>query len=433
MNPAPLSLFDRLIGWLNRHTESIESSLGLLRLIIFFVLPLLLVEWIAAHQFETVDAQALAEHIWAVNPFFRRVPPWAFYLVDRHNSRYLLAPLYGFICILFAGGAYIQDLYGLKLFRTGIRYILSSAFGFRYPRLIIDGGKKQITKGTTNLIDVVGGPGYALVQPGNAVTFQFLRSPSGISNFNRYFLKPFETVHEIISLDEQHESVPPTTTFTRDGLQVRLTDVHFRFRLLPRENNTQPQQHTPENAYAMSEKAVISAAYNRSVDGNGQDSWHAAVRRVVIGSIIDFINANDIDYLTAPRAEGVSPRLDVQKILQGSGIRNALRNLGAELLWVDVGHLEIIEEEVDEDRLSQWAAPLRGDAATTLAYGEAKLQAYHELGRAEAQAELILSITQALENVNLGDDPGENLRTILLTRTAQVLDSMRASQENRNP
>ncbi len=433
MNPTPLTPYDRLIDWLNRHSESIESSLGLLRLIAFFVLPLLLIEWTAAHLFETVDAQALADHIWAINPFFRRVPPWAFYLVDRHNSRYLLAPLFGFICILFAGGAYIQDLHGLKFFRNGIRYILSSAFGLLYPRLIIDGGKKQIAKGTANLIDVVGGPGYALVQPGNAVAFQYLRSPSRISNYNRYFLKPFETIHEIISLDEQHESVPPTTTFTRDGLQVRLTDVHFRFRLLPRENTAQPEQRTPESAYDMSERAVTSAAYNRSVDNNGQDSWHAAVRRVVNGSIIDFINANDIDYLTAPRAEGISPRLDAQKILQGSGIRNALRNLGAELLWVDVGHLEIVEEEVDEDRLSQWAAPLRGDANTTRAYGEAKLQAYHELGRAEAQAELILSITQALENANLGDDPTESLRTILLSRTAQVIDSMRTSQEHRNP
>jgi hypothetical protein len=98
--------------------------------------------------------------------------------------------------------------------------------------------------------------------------------------------------------------------------------------------------------------------------------------------------------------------------------------LGAELLWVDVGHIEIEDESVDELRTNLWSADLAGDAAEVRAYGDAIRQAYQELGRAEAQADLIMSIAGALSEANLGDNPKDNIRKILLARTAQLLNAM---------
>ena len=58
------------------------------------------------------------------------------------------------------------------------------------------------------------------------------------------------------------------------------------------------------------------------------------------------------------------------------------------------------------------------------AYGEAKRSVYQELGRAEAQAELLIGISDALQNVDLGTDPAANLRKILLVRTNQIIEAI---------
>jgi len=66
-----------------------------------------------------------------------------------------------------------------------------------------------------------------------------------------------------------------------------------------------------------------------------------------------------------------------------------------------------------------------GDANAKRAFSDARRQAYTELGRAEAQAEVIISIAHALENVQMNNDPRENLRTIFLQRVASTLDALR--------
>jgi len=74
-------------------------------------------------------------------------------------------------------------------------------------------------------------------------------------------------------------------------------------------------------------------------------------------------------------------------------------------------------------RQNLWAADWLGDARVTRELGLAKRQTYHELGRAEAQAELIVAIAESLRLATNSLDPAENMRKILLVRTAQLLDT----------
>jgi hypothetical protein len=98
------------------------------------------------------------------------------------------------------------------------------------------------------------------------------------------------------------------------------------------------------------------------------------------------------------------------------------------LLWADIGHIDIKEEGVDEQRVDTWAAKWVGRASVIRAYGEAQELAYQDLGRAEAQAEMLMSILHSLDEVELGDHPGQNLRKVILVRTAQILEAI-AEQE----
>jgi hypothetical protein len=122
------------------------------------------------------------------------------------------------------------------------------------------------------------------------------------------------------------------------------------------------------------------------------------------------------------------------------GLRAGLRNFGAELLWLDIGHFEVAESMIDtvaEQRVDTWGARWDGEAMVVRAHGEARRMAYQEMGRAEGQADLLMSILQALDEAGFeeGRDEEEqrrdSLRRIIWARVAQIFDTA-AEEEQRN-
>ena len=88
---------------------------------------------------------------------------------------------------------------------------------------------------------------------------------------------------------------------TRDGIRVRVRNLNYRFRILPEMKDGKPVQRTLETPYPYSEEAMQNMTYNLSVTPAGLDPWPAAVRRMVVGRITDYIATNNLDFLTAPR------------------------------------------------------------------------------------------------------------------------------------
>ena len=379
--------------------------------------------------FETVDGQAIADNLRATTPILSLFPNFVLvpfiFIFDPAVARYMIVPLCAVIGVVIAGGFFVRDVYELESLKQAIQYETSSLFGVDYPHITIDGGEVVIHKDEVNVLDVIGGPGFAVIQPGNAVLFRSLRRPSRAGMTRSYFMAPFEVIGQVASLDDQHGFKDKLTTMTKDGIQVTLCDVHFRFRIMPIEKNGRLVDRSLENPYPYSEEALSSMAYNLSVEAKGLESWHEAVKRMVVGGgITEYINSHTIDHLTAPFQNGQDPHGTLQDELFSPAAAARFKNLGAELLWVDVGHIEIVDEEVDKTRLDLWAADWIGSADVARAYGDAKRQAYQELGRAEAQAEIIIGITQSLEQVEFNEDPAQTLRKMLLLRTAEVLEAM---------
>jgi len=419
----------QILETLLTNAELVQSLLGLVRLAL---LALILVMFIllGAELFEDfgqINAAGRAQVIQQTNPFFRDVPLWILALVvfvlDPHTIRYTVAPLLAIVIIVMRGAAFVADVYNIP-WRDALRYLLASLFAVGYPQLVIDGGEMRPRERGTNLLARIGGPGYALIQPGNAVLFRWLRRPSRVSIASSYFMSPFERFGLIANLDEQHGHVEEVSTLTRDGIRLRLQDIHFRYQILPAVRNGRPVRRSLQDPFPVSEEAIENMANNLSVTEDGLDSWRRAIQRVTVGVIVDYINAHTLDFLTAPREKEQDPRQRIQEELFSEGSRRALAGLGAQLLWVDLGHFDIQEEAVDRKRLDLWAASLRGEADAERAIGEAKTLAYQELGRAEAQAELIVSIARALEDIDLTEKNQSRLRKLLLVRAAQVLDAM---------
>jgi len=209
---------------------------------------------------------------------------------------------------------------------------------------------------------------------------------------------------------------------TRDGFDVKIGRTRFRFRLLSGQEMRSPQQ-----PYPFSEEAIYDMVYNRSVSEQGLGDWSSGVASEVRRVLASYINKHTLDELTAPQGSGGDPRGEMKNNLRSNSVANSLKRRGTELLWIDIGSFEIPNKLVEQQRLTTWQAKWMGDARLARSYGEAQRIAYQEIGRAEAQAEMLISIMHALSDVNLQSGTRASMRDMILVRTAQLLDAMGAS------
>ena len=415
----------------NSTAADFQQVIGFLR-ILLVVFILLGSSWFGGVVFQGLDPRDVARNFLESRPTLKVIPFPEFYVTALHPAslRYLIAPLGAMFAIFLGAAFFVKDIYALPRLREAIRYVISSMAGLLYPRITIDGGEVQVTKGKPNPLDAIGGPGWCVIQPGNVVMFRKLRAPSNITLGETYFLEPFERIGQIANLDDQHDDRDGVTALTRDGIKITIKDIHFRYRIFPEIKKGQPIRRSSSDPYPFDEQALWKMTYNLVVEENGLETWRRAVGRVITGGITDFINFHDVDYLTAPRENRQDPRREIRHNLFFGGTRIGLRNLGAELLWVDIGHFSIDDVVVDETRQNYWAADWLGNARVTRELGFAKRQIYQDLGRAEAQAEMIVAISDSLRLASNSLDPAGNLRKILLVRTAQLLDAFQIESRN---
>lgn len=348
-----------------------------------------------------------------------------FEVAVRLSLRYLLVPLSALIIAMMVGAHYVQDIYELESYTVGLRYLMASMFGVGYPRLRISDGRMQLDPAEINTLAVVGGPGYVMIRPGNTVLFERLTHPASVRSSGWHFITRFEKIKEIIDLSDQHGYIEKMTPMSKDGLVVSVFDTHYIYRLWGSRREGGVTGRTPENPYPYSIQAARNLVYNRAVRVTGLSSWQDVVRLVVDGEIMDYIRENQVDTVTAPPTVDSDPRREIRKRLNSPGVRARLKNLGAELLWFDIGHISVENPDVEKQRILTWGAEWVGDAEVIRSYGEAQRQIFQELGRAEAQAEIIISIITAMADMNIPEqDHPRAMRNLFLIRTSQLLETL---------
>jgi hypothetical protein len=306
-----------------------EQIKGLARLF-FLVAILILIGIVGSQTFDKVDPREVAaryrETIWffKFTPMFLLVPFAA--VINWPSIRFMLAPLLAFISVMLAGAFYVKDIYALPSFVDGLRYVLASMFTLGYPHLIIEKGAPKPVKDRVDLIDKIGGPGKVSIEPGNAVLFRTLERPLDPTVGSTYFLAPFEKIAQIVNLDDQQGDKDEVEAMSRDGIKVKIKDIHFRYRIQQKKENGIPVRRTLENPYPFSETALRNMVFNLSVQKNGLDKWTDAVERAVTGRITEFIAAHSIDYLTAPREGNINTQQEMKNDLLNGEIRRGLES-----------------------------------------------------------------------------------------------------------
>ena len=340
-----------------------------------------------------------------------------------YGFRYVvLAPLI-LIALVVLTARFIRKAYHLKQFKQALQYLIAALTATGYPRIQIIDGKKKLAEDEENLMEIVGGPGNLIVQPGNVVLLENLNGKHRVLKAGRQFVGRSETIKAIQSLDEQSAKIEDTFALTRDGFDVIVKDGGYRYRLLRDLSNASST--ITDERYAFSDQTVLNMAYNRTQIAEGIAEWHKGINTTVVSGITDYIADHTIDELTSPLWHGIDPRMEINKrILDGDKVQNGLRARGGELLWIDIGHFDVGKVEVDNQRVSTWQARWISDASITRASADARRRANQEAGYAEAQAEILMSIVQAFEDFQQQGSSPEFIRSIYLARFAQLLDSM---------
>jgi hypothetical protein len=334
--------------------------------------------------------------------------------------RHWIAPVAAILFGLGAGALYLQDIFEFPSFRRAWGYLFASFFGMGYPWLVIRDGKKEVEANKPNTLDTIGGPGYLDIKLGNVVLLERGAGPTDILGAGTHFIRRFAAIREILDLREIYRKTPEVGAATKDGIEIKIRDVEATFRIATGRQH----ERTEMDPYPFARKAVRAAVYNRSVDKDGNlGEWAGAVMGAITGRVSGWVARQRLDRLTAPSDE--DPRAAIRAEFASPAARNQLARLGAELVWVNIGHLDM-PEEIDAQRVGSWQSFWRSHDKVTLAQGEALRIAYEELGRAEGQAEMLMAITKTLEALGTGEGLDERVAELVLLRVGRVLEASAA-------
>lgn len=254
--------------------------------------------------------------------------------------RYAIPPLTAIVLAILGGTLYVQDIFEFHSFFAAFKYMIASLFGFGYPIITIRNGVKDLKPDEKNTMDKIGGPGYLTIKMGNVVLMERGIGPTRVLGAGKYFIRRFEVIRYILDLREIYRSKSEMIATTKDGIEVTLRNVEATFRL----DTGKQQQRTEVEPYPFSVKAVRTAFYDRPVGKDGVlGDWADATMGAISGRVSGWVTRQRLDKLTAPVNE--DPRAALRAEFAQREVRNQLRNnLGAELVWVNFGHLDTPED-----------------------------------------------------------------------------------------
>jgi hypothetical protein len=240
-------------------------------------------------------------------------------------------------------------------------------------------------------------------------------------------------------MDRVKNSVPVTT---RDGIPLVLDDVRVRFRLRSRGARTEA------DPYPVLASAIRQATYSRRVTDKGSESWPDMVLGMAVGTITGWLSRRRMDELIPPPVnapeevieEQAEPpyRQAIHNLFLQTGTRKKFADIGAEVIWVAVGHLRpdpdidpdvlTAEASVGRDKIhaqmiDTWASKYQAMRREEMADARGYAEWMAELARAQMQVEMIQTLTDGLREAQAA---GVSISDVFAARTADYLTAVGA-------
>ena len=342
----------------------------------------------------------------------------------------LLLYFFSLLGVLATAIAYLKDIYDLDNDHIPVRYIMAGFFGWFPPNIRIN-YKEDLSLGRRT-VELIGGPAKLTVEPGWVVLTETPSAPGNLyGHGRRSYLPRNERLQEVIDLHEQELKLGTANGLTRDGIKVTVENARVSYRIFDsRWETLYNDSSITHNPYPYSQIAIQNYAYGRAVvlnkDSNKpeQQSWKAAVEIRTKGLISDYINEHKLDQVIAPVDQNSKyVREEIREQAFKEGFKERMKSIGTIVRWWDPGEFRS-QVMVENQYIANWSADIQSEIRVNQAQGEAQKMAYEEMGRAEAEAELLTSIIHALDGMRLGKDKVQTLQNLILLRTAQVIKAL---------
>jgi hypothetical protein len=323
---------------------------------------------------------------------------------------------------------FLHELYDIKALKDAHNFLsrlLFSPWAFG-PFLVVREGK--VTMGAGSTVDKVGGPGSLVIYNDNAVVTERCGKPYRVLGPGFPALERFEKIWEIVDLRPQRWPFK-VNAMTREGIPVScIADVSFKIddRERDERGHLRPKQPTNSKPYPYTPEAVFTAATSRWVrppdwTKHSQDWTGRVMIGFTEGTLRNILAEYRLDWLIAPTGSDTEhPREVIRRRLEEQ-LRQKATNVGAKILRVDLGEIEVDDEQIPHQWLELWQADWESRALATRVEGEAELLGM-EVVQSRAQAEMIISLTQHLQSVAVSEEKLQGY--LLATRLVQALRLM---------
>ena len=317
------------------------------------------------------------------------------------------------LLVFWLGARFVRDLYKLDNWRAGLGFLLRSRFGMAgfSPWVKIH---KGIIDKEDSFLNQTGGPGNLVVYNDSAVVLERdgqLRRVVG-AGFQK--LDAFETTYGVVDLRPKR-AVLTVEAMTAEGIRIDW-DVEIQYQI--DDGGETPGEDAP---YPLSQDKVLQAATGRWVmaDGSAVLDWEKRLTQgLVTGALRNILARKNLNDLVGLAEQSAPPaRQAVQQELT-SNVRRAASGLGAKVLDVRLDRFRV-KDEVTQQWIENWQARWRRWSEEGLAKSQAAQTRLYEATKAEAQASLIASIGQALEDLASRD---RVIPRVVLARLFSTLD-----------
>jgi regulator of protease activity HflC (stomatin/prohibitin superfamily) len=264
-----------------------------------------------------------------------------------------------------------------------------------------DGEVQKLVEGRTKppgVISPTGGPGFVMTSSHYAIPLTVGTRDTQVGGNGLVFTGPLERPCSPIDLRSQARP-KMVHALTRDGIPVKM--------LMVAVFQVDRQGATGDGLYPFDPQAVFAAVHAQGVgpeqEGEGEEpGWdqivvdraadllRAAVARTLLDRLLESDEGDDKD--------GKPPRETLRAGVKQE-LAQAMEPHGIQVLGVGLGNIEVEDEEVIKQRAESWQASWERRRLEKEAQGSAEAIRLIEEARADAQRQMIVSITEAFQQL----------------------------------
>jgi len=254
---------------------------------------------------------------------------------------------------------------------------------------------------------LLAGPGIVLTNADHAVVVYGAGSFARVSPPGLTFTHWAEEAKEIVDLRPQARPISSIVVKTKDGIDVKVEGgTPFRIQ-------TDGREPKPGGSFPYDETAIHKAVHAQRVDqeaGSAQ-GWDKLLPQVAERALRDIMAEYTLDELSSLFEPDREPIVDISTRMRDQ-VREKAEAWGLELLGGGIGKVDP-PPEVIEQRIQYWKAHWERKISALEAEAEAEERRRIEIARAEAQMEMLLRITEGLEQIP-DSEPGRRRELVVL-------------------